>query len=125
MNIKENIDVLFERFESFIKNQTIIGQEIKVGDVTIIPMANISFGLGTGGGSGSTEGNGGGSGMFAKATPAALLVIQNGEVNLVPIRKGSSFDNLLESVPDLVEKLAAQNENKNKKKETVKKEASE
>jgi len=123
MNIKENIDVLFERFESFIKNQTIIGQEIKVGDVTIIPMANISFGLGTGGGTGSTDGNtgdGGGSGMFAKATPAALLVIQDGQVNLIPIRKGSSFDSLLESVPALVEKLSAQSKKEDKKEEKEK-----
>lgn len=109
MNINENVNVLFEKFESFIKSQTIIGQEIKVGDVTIIPMASISFGLGAGGGTGKDAngqgGDGGGSGMFAKATPTALLVINNGDVNLVPIRKGSSFEGLLESVPALVEKL--------------------
>ncbi|MBJ2354850.1 GerW family sporulation protein [Sphaerochaeta sp. S2] len=109
MNINENVNVLFEKFESFIKSQTIIGQEIKVGDVTIIPMASISFGLGAGGGTGKDAngqgGDGGGSGMFAKATPTALLVVNNGDVNLVPIRKGSSFEGLLESVPALVEKL--------------------
>lgn len=109
MNIKENVNTLFERFESFIKSQTIIGQEIKVGNVTIIPMASISFGLGAGGGQGKDSngngGDGGGSGMFAKATPTALLVVTGDDVNLVPIRKGSSFEGLLESVPALVDKL--------------------
>lgn len=109
MNIQENVNVLFERFEAFIQNKTIVGQEIKIGDVTIIPMASISFGLGVGGGTGKDSdgsgGDGGGSGLFAKATPTALLVINGDDVNMVPIRKGSSFEGLLESVPALVEKL--------------------
>lgn len=109
MNIQENVNVLFEKFESFIKSQTIVGQEIKVGQVTIIPMASISFGLGAGGGHGTDNdgsgGDGGGSGMFAKATPTALLVINGNDVNLIPIRKGSSFEGLLESVPALIDKL--------------------
>ncbi|MBN2795398.1 MAG: sporulation protein [Clostridia bacterium] len=105
MNVLENLNVLFERFESFIQNKTIVGQEIKIGNVTIIPMASISFGLGVGGGGDNNGNDGGGSGMFAKATPTALLVINGDDVNLVPIRKGSSFEGLLESVPALIEKL--------------------
>lgn len=109
MNIQENVNVLFERFEQFVKSQTIVGQEIKVGNVTIIPLASISFGLGAGGGSGKDQsgqgGDGGGSGIAAKATPTALLVVNGEDVNLVPIRKGSSFETLLDSVPALVDKL--------------------
>jgi len=109
MNIKENIDVLFEKFERFIKANTIVGQEIKIGNVSILPLANISFGLGAGGGQGKDAsgngGDGGGSGICAKATPTALLVVVGDDVNLVPIRKGSSFESLLEGVPALVEKL--------------------
>ncbi len=122
MSINENINVLFDRFESFIKNETIVGQEIKVGEVTIIPMANISFGLGAGSGGGSGIEEGGGTGMFARATPTALLVVQGSDVNLIPIRKGSSFDGLLESVPGLIEKLSKM---KPEEKESVKKEEGE
>lgn len=116
MNMKDNINVLFERFESFVKNETIVGQEIKVGEVTIIPMANISFGLGAGGGGEAGKDEGGGTGMFARATPTALLIIKNGDVSLIPIRKGSSFDGLLESVPGLIEKLSEKSEDKDKNK---------
>lgn len=122
MSINENINVLFDRFESFIKNETIVGQEIKVGEVTIIPMANISFGLGAGSGGEYGKEEGGGTGMFARATPTALLVVQGGDVNLIPIRKGSSFDGLLESVPGLIEKLSKM---KPEEKESVKKEENE
>lgn len=118
MNIQENVNVLFERFEQFIKSQTVVGQEIKVGNVTIIPLANISFALGSGGGSGKDPngqgGDGGGSAIAAKAMPAALLVVNGDDVNLVPIRKGSSFESLLENVPALVEKLTAMKTEENK-----------
>lgn len=124
MNVNENVNVLFEKFENFIKNNTIVGQEIKVGDVSIIPMANISFGLGAGGGSESNSTEGAGSGMFAKATPSALLVVNGSDVNLIPIRKGSSFDSLLENVPALVEKLTEQSKSKTKDKKDEKVEES-
>lgn len=109
MNINENIDVLFEKFEAFIKSQTIVGQEIKVGQVTIIPLASISFSLGSGGGSGSDGkgegGEGGGAGIAAKAIPSALLVINGDNVNMMPIKKGNSFETLLESIPSLIDKI--------------------
>ncbi|MBI9013698.1 MAG: sporulation protein [Clostridiales bacterium] len=118
MNIQENVNVLFERFEQFIKSQTIVGQEIKIGNVTIIPLANISFGIGAGGGTGKdTEGSGGGSGICAKATPTALLVVNGDDVNLVPIRKGSSFESLIESVPALIDKLKTIKDDETKKEE--------
>ncbi len=116
MNINENVNVLFERFEQFIKSQTIVGQEIKIGNVTIIPLANISFGIGAGGGTGKeTEGSGGGSGICAKATPTALLVVNGDDVNLVPIRKGSSFESLIDSVPALIDKLKSIKDDEAKK----------
>ena len=103
MNIQENINVLFEKFEQFVKAQTIVGQEIKVGNITIIPLASISFALGAGGG--EEPGDGGGSGICSKATPTALLVVNGDDVNLVPIRKGSSFESLIEAVPALIDKI--------------------
>lgn len=119
MKTTENLEVMFDRFESFIKNETIVGKEIKIGDVSIIPLASISFGLGTGAGGNPTEGEAGGSGIFAKATPTAILVVNGAETNLIPIRKGSSFDSLLQSVPALVEKLSDQmGKKKDEKKET-------
>lgn len=109
MNIKENIDVLFEKFENFIKSETVIGSEIKIGDITIIPLSSISFTLGAGGGSGKDKngsgGDGGGSGIAAKASPTALLVVNNGDIKIMPIKKGNSFESLLEAVPNLIDKI--------------------
>lgn len=118
MNIQENINVLFEKFEQFVKAQTIVGQEIKVGNVTIIPLASISFALGAGGGGSKDSGDGGGSGICSKATPTALLVVNGDDVNLVPIRKGSSFESLIEAVPALIDKIKDMKTDEDKEEET-------
>ncbi len=124
MSAKENMNVLFEKFEKFIKSQTIIGQEITIGDVTIIPIASITLAIGAGGSNGDNKDSGDGAGIAAKATPTALLVVNGSDVKLLPIRKGSSFESLLESVPNLIEKISEKATEK-KTKEEVKEEGCE
>lgn len=117
MRTNEDLNILFDKFENFIKSETIIGKEIKIGDVTIIPLASISFGLCSGGGNGgdNSGNNGGGSGsaIAAKATPTALLIINGDNVNIISIKKGNSFESLLESIPNLIDKLKNTTDKKN------------
>jgi uncharacterized spore protein YtfJ len=108
-NISENINALFEKLESFLKTKTVVGEPLKVGETTIIPFIDISFGLGTGGGGGTDEkscnGTGGGAGTGGKISPSAILVIQGDRVELLPIKKSGSLERLIDMVPDLVEKV--------------------
>ncbi len=92
-----------------------IGKEIKIGEITIIPIASISLALGGGGAHDNNLEGGNGAGIAAKATPTSLLVVNGADVKLLPIRKGSSFESLLESVPNLIEKISE----KSSKKKTV------
>ncbi len=110
MSTKENMSILFDKFESFIKSQTIVGKEIKIGEVSILPLSDVSFIIGGGGGEDNDEG----IGIAAKATPTSLLIVNSCEVKLLPIRKGSSFDAIIESVPNLIDKLSALDIDKDK-----------
>ncbi|MHB1654479.1 MAG: GerW family sporulation protein [Desulfitobacteriaceae bacterium] len=110
-SISENINSIFEKLENFIKTKTVVGEPLKVGEITIIPFIDISFGLGTGGGGGTDEkgskGTGGGAGTGARIAPSAVLVIKGDQVQLLPIKKAGSLEKLIEMVPDLVEKANA------------------
>jgi uncharacterized spore protein YtfJ len=123
VNVNENINLLFERLESFIKSKTIFGESIQVGDATLIPVVNVSFGLGSGGGDGSdSKGNGGvggGAGIGAKASPTAIIVIKGDNIEVLPIKKSSGLEKLIDMVPGIVEKVKAETE---KKQETEEKE---
>ncbi|NLC85109.1 MAG: sporulation protein [Ruminococcaceae bacterium] len=112
--VKENIDILFEKLEKFLKTETVVGQPIVIGDTTLLPIISISFGAATGAGSGSSNGDakvgsgsgsGSGLGSAAKVSPAAIVVIRKDEVSLLPIKDKVGLSNLIEKVPDLMDKI--------------------
>ena len=112
-SVSENISMLFEKLESFIKTKTVVGEPLKVGETTIIPFIDISFGLGTGGGVGTddkgSKGNGGGAGTGARIAPLAVLVIKGDQVELLPVKKAGNLQKLIDMVPDIVEKVKDHN----------------
>ncbi len=107
-NTNANINTLFERLENFLKTKTVVGESFKVGETTLIPIINLSFALGSGGGEGDAKGmngNGEGAGIGAKVTPTAMLVIKGDSVEMLPIKKSSNLEKLIEMVPEIIEKL--------------------
>jgi uncharacterized spore protein YtfJ len=114
-DFKENIGTIFDKLENFLKTKTVVGEPIKIGETTIVPFINLTFGLGTGGGNGTDErgngGIGGGGGTGAKIAPTAVLVLQGDRVELLTIKKSGGLDKLLDLVPGIVEKI---NEKKEK-----------
>jgi len=109
MNLNENATVLFEKLEKFFTSKTVVGEPLQVGQVTLIPLLNISFGLGLGGGDGTDEkgnkGMGGGSGVGAKAVPTAVLVVSGGKVDVLPITQRGGLERLVDLVPDILERV--------------------
>lgn len=110
--------------EEMIDINTIVGEPIEVNNnITIIPISKVSFGFAAGGSefTGETvdEYNkkdkeesiqyrlpfGGGAGAGASIKPIAFLVIQNGQVKLMPVEQSNSINKLLDYVPDLFEKV--------------------
>ena len=118
-NFKESIDSIFSNFERFIKTETVVGQPIVVGEVTLVPIISVFFGCGAGGGKGSdnksidSDGAGGGGG--ARITPDAIVVIKKGEVSMLPIKSKNNLEALIEMVPEIITKvnMKKQKEEKN------------
>jgi len=113
-NFSENMSMVFEKLENFLKTKTVVGEPIKIGDTTIVPFVNITFGLGMGGGVGTDDkgmgGDGGGGGTGAKIAPTAVLVIQGDKVELLPIKKAGGLDKLLDMVPGIMDKISEKKE---------------
>lgn len=115
-DFKESVETIFDKLENFLKTKTVVGDPLKIGETTIVPFINLSFGLGTGGGNGTDErgngGIGGGGGTGARISPTAVLVIQGEKVELLPIRKSGGLDKLVDMVPGIIEKIQEKKEEK-------------
>jgi len=103
------VNTLYEKLEKLIRSETVIGEQIQIGNITLIPIVSISFGVGGGGGTGKEvngdEGGGSAGGSGAKIQPNAILVIKDGEVSAIPLSNRGSFDKLFEMMPEILSKI--------------------
>ncbi len=97
-NFNSVMDSLLKGVESVISTKTVVGEAKQIGDTIILPLVDVSFGLG-----GGT--NGGGVG--GKITPSAVLVIKDGHTKLVNVKNQDTITKILDMVPDLVDKFSS------------------
>ena len=97
-NFNSVMDSLLKGVDSVISTKTVVGEAKQVGDTIILPLVDVSFGLG-----GGT--NGGGVG--GKITPSAVLVIKDGHTKLVNVKNQDTITKILDMVPDLVDKFTS------------------
>ena len=44
-NVKENLEVLFEKFKNMIKVETVVGEAVQIGDTTLVPFVDVTVGF--------------------------------------------------------------------------------
>jgi len=122
--IAKQVEMLFEKLKDFITSKTVVGEEIKVGKLTLIPIIEVTFGMGSGTGGGKyakdQEGSGEGIGLGVKAKPSAFIVIKEEEVELLSLHKPGSLEKLIDKFPEIMEKFPrkpGKREGKEEKKE--------
>lgn len=117
-NFNTTVESLFKGMDSFITTKTVVGDAITVGDTIILPLVDVSFGVGAGAFSAEKKNNGGG-GMGGRITPSAVLVIQNGTTKLVNIRNQDGLTKILDMVPDFVSRFKDKKEDNDKEEEEM------
>ena len=108
-NFNSTVESLFKGMDSFITTKTVVGDATQVGDTIILPLIDVSFGVGAGATAGDKK-NGGGGGFSAKMSPSAVLVIKNGSTKLVNIKNQDTITKVLDMIPDIVDKFTSPKE---------------
>ena len=108
-NFKDTVNSLFKGMDGFVSAKTVVGDAIHVGDTIILPLVDVSFGVGAGAFEGDKKNNGGG-GLAGKMSPCAVLVIQNGSTKLVNVKNQDGLTKVLDMVPDFVNKFTSKNQ---------------
>ena len=102
-NFTSVMESLLKGVDSVISTKTVVGEAKQIGDTIILPLVDVSFGLGAGG-------NGGGVG--GKITPSAVLVIKDGHTKLVNIKNQDTITKLLDLIPDVMDRITDKKEGK-------------
>lgn len=104
-----NLEAMIAKVVETVNTKTVVGEAIEIGELTLIPVMNVYFGFGGGGGegksSGSEQGSGGGGGGGARLKVTGMLVIKDGDVKFLPTGKGGAIDKIVDSIPDLIDKV--------------------
>ena len=108
-----------ETLSDTAKSDVVVGKEIELGSVKVVPLSRVSVGFGGGGGEGDQQfgpgkdkktgnqkgkGIGVGSGGGAKVRPVGVIVFTEDSVRVegIPDKKGP-FDKIFDKIPDIIE----------------------
>lgn len=100
-NTGNNLEILMNKIEDFVSSKTVVGEAVKIGEVTLVPLVDVSVGVGAG----EAENGAGGGALGAKITPSAVLAISNGSVQLVNIKNQDAVSKLIDMAPGIAAKL--------------------
>ena len=105
-NFIATVETLFKGMEGFISTKTVVGDAVKFDDGTIIlPLVDVSFGVGAGAFAGTDKNNAGG-GMGGKISPSSVLVLKDGHAKLVNVKNQSAVTKVLDMVPDVLDRFS-------------------
>lgn len=109
-NLKTVMDTTMDKLRTMVDADTIIGTPIVVGNITLLPVSRVSFGLATGGSDFPSKTNqqlfGGGGGAGVTVNPVAFICINGDNVHMMPIyNEMNTIDKAINMAPELIDKI--------------------
>ena len=118
-NVMEILEQIVDTLSDTAKSDVVVGREVELGSVKIVPLSRVSIGFGGGGGEGDQQlghgrdrkdrphrgkGIGAGSGGGAKVRPVGVVVFTEDGVRVeeIPDKKGP-LDKIFDKIPDIIE----------------------
>lgn len=117
-NFSGVVESLLKGMDTVLSTKTVVGEATKIGDTIILPLVDVTFGIGAGSSKGDKK-DGGMGGMSGKMTPSAVLVIRNGQTKLVNIKNQDVVTKILDLIPDLVDRFTTKKEDMPEDKEAI------
>ncbi len=111
------VESLLKGMDSVLSTKTVVGEATHIGDTIILPLVDVTFGVGAGASLGESHADkkngGGGGGLSGKMSPSAVLVIKDGQTKLVNIKNQDATTKLLDLIPDVFDKISHMIDKKN------------
>ncbi len=102
------LESVMQGAQGVLTSRTVVGEPITVGDTIIIPLSDVSIGVGAGS-NGADRKDGGMGGFSAKMTPSAVLVIKNNMTKVVNVKDQTSITHIMDMIPEVIDKIRSRN----------------
>lgn len=118
MSLPEVLKTALDQIQYIAKTETIFGDPIEAGEVTLIPVSRVSIGFAAGGTDNEKKsGSGAGTGGGVQVTPVAFISITGEKIQIHPLEKSESgLNKIIAMAPDAIKKVSKILEKKDKKK---------
>lgn len=113
--VPELMQKTIEQIRSTVDVNTVIGDPIVTGGVTILPISKVAFGFATGGSEAASKHRSsgpnnvlGGGGAGVTVTPLGFLIIKDDNVRYlgIPEPAQGSIDRIIDKAPDLMDQIS-------------------
>ena len=107
-SVNDSLQALFSKMEDFVSTKTVVGEPVHIGDVILVPLVEVSFGIGAGLNEATDDKKGrdtGGGAGGARMIPVAVVVIMNGTVQLVNVKNQESVNKIIDMIPGVLSKF--------------------
>ena len=108
-NFNSTVKALFEGMDSVVSSKTVVGDAIHINGTFILPLVDVSFGIGAGSFNAEKKEKGMG-GMGGRISPSAVIVIQDGRTKLVNIKNQDTITKILDMIPDVMDRFSEKDE---------------
>lgn len=110
------VESLLKGMDTILSTKTVVGEANQIGDTIILPLVDVSFGVGAGAGvNDEKKTQNGAGGLGGKMTPSAVLVIgKNGSARLVNIKNQDTVTKILDMVPDILDRFGKKDKEEEK-----------
>jgi uncharacterized spore protein YtfJ len=104
-NFDETVNSLFKGLNHVMSTKTVVGEPQFIGDTTIIPLMDVSFGMGAGANNKDKSDSGTG-GIGGKMSPSAVLVIKDNQFRVVNVKNQDAITKIIDMVPGAVNNIS-------------------
>ena len=104
-NFDETVNALFKGLNHVMSTKTVVGEPQFIGDTTIIPLMDVSFGMGAGANNKDKSDSGTG-GIGGKMSPSAVLVIKDNQIRVVNVKNQDAVTKIIDMVPGAVNNIS-------------------
>ena len=106
-SVESLIERVMGELHRIVRTETVVGEPVKAGEITLIPVSKISFGFGAGSTPDGKGPSGAGTGGAASVEPIAFVVIDaQGKVQILPLKEQDiNIGSLFKYMPEAMAKI--------------------